>query len=204
MIQHFRGLKISNFIKDVLYNFSFVSVAYIITFSVTLGFIFPLQQLLLSNVPSYIGLFFLPHGVRILTLYFYGWRGMFYLFPASMLMSILAGNQTWWSLLPVLVSIPCCYLGVQFVRILFSDTISVSFAIKDWKLLFWGGVVGSVFNGFGLTLLNQTYKLTVDNSALLLEVMGFVVGDVLGLVFCLLSIVYLFRMIRFIKIIPDK
>ena len=103
-----------------------------------------------------------------------------------------------------IVSIPCCYLGVQFVRILFSDTISVSFAIKDWKLLFWGGVVGSIFNGFGLTLLNQTYKSTVDNSALLLEVMGFVVGDVLGLIFCLLSIVYLFRMIRFIKIIPNK
>ena len=204
MIQHFRGLKISNFIKDVLYNFSFVSVAYIITFSVTLGFIFPLQQLLLSNVPSYIGLFFLPHGVRILTLYFYGWRGMFYLLPASMLMSILAENQTGWSLLALLVSIPCCYFGVQFARILFSDTVSVSFAIKDWKLMFWGGVVGSIFNGFGLTLLNQTYKSTVDNSALLLEVMGFVVGDVLGLVFCLLSIVYFFRMIRFIKIIPDR
>jgi tellurite resistance protein TehA-like permease len=53
-------------------------------------------------------------------------------------------------------------------------------------------------------LLNQTYKSTVDNSALLLEVMGFVVGDVLGLIFCLVSIVYLFRMIRFSKIIPDR
>ena len=103
-----------------------------------------------------------------------------------------------------IVSNSCCYLGVQFVRILFSDTISVSFALKDWKLMFWGGVVGSIFNGFGLTLLNQTYKSTVDNSVLLLEVMGFVAGDVLGLIFCLLSIVYLFRMIRFIKIIPDK
>ena len=138
-----------------------------------------------------------------------------------MLMLILGENQTGWSLLSLLVSIPCCYFGVQFVRILFSDTVSVSFAVKDWKLMFWGGVVGSIFNGFGLTLLNQTYKSTVDNSALLLEVMGFVVGtvdnsalllevmgfvvgDVLGLIFCLLSIVYLFRMIRFIKIIPDK
>ena len=104
----------------------------------------------------------------------------------------------------LLVSIPCCYLGVQFVRILFSDTVSVSFAVKDWKLMFWGGVVGSIFNGCGLALLNQTYKSTVDNSTLLLEVMGFVVGDVLGLMFCLVSIVYLFRMIRFIKIIPYK
>ena len=129
---------------------------------------------------------------------------MFYLLPASLLMLILSETQTGWSLLSAIVSIPCCYLGVQFVRILFLDTISVSFAVKDWKLMFWGGVVGSIFNGFGLTLLNQTYKSTVDNSALLLEVMGFVVGDVLGLLFCLVSIVYLFRMIRFIKIIPDK
>jgi hypothetical protein len=129
---------------------------------------------------------------------------MFYLLPASLLMLILSENQTGWSLLSPVVSIPCCYFGVQFVRILLSDTVSVSFAIKDWKLMFWGGVVGSIFNGFGLTLLNQTYKSTVENSALLLEVMGFVVGDVLGLIFCLVSIVYLFRMIRFIKIIPDK
>jgi len=197
-------VKISIFTKDILYNFTFVSVAYIITFSVTLGFIFPLQQLLLSNVPSYIGLFFLPHGIRILTLYFYGWRGMFYLLPASLLMLILSENQTGWSLLAPVVSIPCCYLGVQFVRILFSNTTSASFAIKDWKLMFWGGILGSIFNGFGLTLLNQSYKTTVDNSALLLEVMGFVVGDVLGLIFCLVSIVYLFRMIRFSKIIPDR
>ena len=129
---------------------------------------------------------------------------MFYLLPASFLMVMLTQEQTGVVLISPIVSLLCCYLGVQFVRILFSDTVSVSFAIKDWKLMFWGGVVGSVFNGFGLTLLNQTYKSTVDNSALLFEVMGFVVGDVFGLIFCLLSIVYLFRMIRLIKIIPYK
>lgn len=127
-----------------------------------------------------------------------------YLLPTCWLTAILAQEQTGVNLISSIVSLLCCYLGVQFVRILFSDTVSVSFGVKDWKLVFWGGVVGSVFNGFGLTLLNQTDKLTVDNSALLLEVMGFVVGDLLGLMFCLISIVYLFRMIRFIKIIPDK
>ena len=129
---------------------------------------------------------------------------MFYLLPASLLMSILSENITGLVLFSPIVSLLCCYLGVQFVRILFSDTVSVSFVIKDWKILFWGGVAGSLFNGFGLTLLNQTYKTPVDNSGLLLEVTGFVVGDVLGLVFCLISIVYMFRMVRYIKIIPDK
>ena len=117
---------------------------------------------------------------------------------------MLAQEQTGVVLISAIVSLLCCYLGLQFVRILFSETVSVSFGVKNWKLMFWGGVVGSVFNGFGLTLLNQTYKSTVDNSAILLEVMGFVVGDVLGLMFCLVSIVYLFRMIRFSKIIPDR
>ena len=139
-----------------------------------------------------------------MTLYFYGWRGIFYLLPGSSLMLILSVDLTEVVLVSSIVSVLCCYLGVQFVRILFSDAVSVSFGIKDWKIMFWGGVLGSVFNGFGLTLLNQTYKPTVDNSVLLLEVTGYVVGDVLGLVFCLISIVYMFRMIRFIKIIPDK
>jgi len=119
-------------------------------------------------------------------------------------MLILSVDLTEVVLVSSIVSVLCCYLGVQFVRILFSDAVSVSFGIKDWKIMFWGGVLGSVFNGFGLTLLNQTYKPTVDNSVLLLEVTGYVVGDVLGLVFCLISILYMFRMIRFIKIIPDK
>ena len=119
-------------------------------------------------------------------------------------MVILSVDLTGMVFVSSIVSLLCCYLGVQFVRILFSDYVSVSFAIKDWKILFWGGVLGSVFNGFGLTLLNQTDKPTLDNSALLLEITGYVVGDVFGLIFCLLSIVYMFRMIRFIKIIPDK
>jgi len=119
-------------------------------------------------------------------------------------MLILSEDQTGVSFLQPIVSLACCYFGVRIVRLLYSDTISLSFAIKDWKLMFWGGVLGSIFNGVGLSLLNQTYKSTVDKSPLLLEAIGFVVGDVLGLIFCLLSIVYLFRMIRFIKIVPNQ
>ena len=119
-------------------------------------------------------------------------------------MLVLAERQTGVDLGSSIMSLLCCYLGVQIVRILFSDTVSVSYAIKDWKIMFLGGVVGSVFNGLGLISINQAYKSTVDSSALLRELMGFVIGDVLGLMFCLVFIVYLFRMIRIIKIIPDK
>ena len=70
--------------KDAFLTLLIVSVAYIVTFSLTFGFVFPLQQLLLSGISTQVGLLFLPHGVRVLTLYFYGWRGMFYLLPVEL------------------------------------------------------------------------------------------------------------------------
>ena len=80
--------------RDLLHTFLIVSVAYIVTFSLTFGFVFPLQQLLFSGVSTQVGLLFLPHGVRVITLYFYGWRGMFYLLPASYLMILISVEQT--------------------------------------------------------------------------------------------------------------
>ena len=60
--------------RDLLQTFLIVSVGYIVTFSLTFGFVFPLQQLLFSGVSTQVGLLFLPHGVRVITLYFYGWE----------------------------------------------------------------------------------------------------------------------------------
>ena len=104
--------------RDLLHTFLIVSVAYIVTFSLSFGFVFPLQQLLFSGVSTQVGLLFLPHGVRVITLYFYGLRGMFYLLPASYLMILLSVEQTGQDLLAPVVSLLCCYLGMHFVRLL--------------------------------------------------------------------------------------
>jgi hypothetical protein len=189
--------------KVSLYTFSIISVAYIIMFSLTFGFIFPLQQLLFSGVSAQIGLLFLPHGVRVLTLYFYGWRGVLHLLPACYLMFFLSVGQTGHSLYAPIISLVGCYLGMQFDRLTFSDTISVSFKRHDWKLMFWGGVAASIFNALGLAIFDQGLNVTLFSTVLQLDVLGYVIGDVLGLIVCLLSIVYVFRMIKHLKIISD-
>ena len=189
--------------KDVFLTSIIVSIAYIVTFSLTFGFVFPLQQLLLSGVSSQVGLLFLPHGVRVITLYFYGWRGVFYLLPASYLMILLSVEQTGIDLLAPLISLVCCYFGIQAIRLVFSDTISVSLKPQDWKLMVLGGVAASIFNGLGLALLHHGQDGFVANSTLLFEVLGYVTGDVLGLVICLLLMVYFFRMVRHFKPMSD-
>ena len=189
--------------KDAFLTFLIVSVAYVVTFSLTFGFVFPLQQLLLSGVSSQVGLLFLPHGVRVLTLYFYGWRGMFYLLPASYLMILLSVEQTGQDLLAPVVSLVCCYFGIQAIRLVFSDTTSVSLKPQDWKLMALGGVAASIFNALGLALLDHGQESSAPNSTRFFEVLGYITGDVLGLVICLAFMVYFFRMVRHLKPISD-
>ena len=189
--------------KDAFLTFLIVSVVYIVTFSLTFGFVFPLQKLLFSGVSTQVSLLFLPHGVRVLTLYFYGWRGMFYLLPVSYLMILLSVEQTGQDLLAPVVSLVCCYFGLQFFQLVFSDTKSVSFKPQDWKLMILGGVAASIFNGLGLALLDHGKSSVVPNSTRFFEVLGYVTGDVLGLVVCLAFMVYFFRMVRHFKPMSD-
>ena len=189
--------------KDAFLTFLIVSVVYIVTFALTFGFVFPLQKLLFSGVSTQVSLLFLPHGVRVLTLYFYGWRGMFYLLPASYLMILLSVEQTGQDLLAPVVSLVCCYFGLQFIRLVFSDTKSVSLKPQDWKLMVLGGVAASIFNGLGLALLDHGKSSVVPNSTRFFEVLGYVTGDVLGLVVCLAFMVYFFRMVRHFKPMSD-
>ena len=189
--------------KDAFLTLLIISVAYIVTFSLTFGFVFPLQQLLLSGISSQVSLLFLPHGVRVLTLYFYGWRGIFYLLPASYLMILLSVEQTGQDLLAPVVSLVCCYLGIQAIQLVLSDTISVSLKPQDWKLMALGGVAASIFNALGLALLDHGQESSAPNSTRFFEVLGYITGDVLGLVICLVFMVYFFRMVRHLKPISD-
>jgi uncharacterized membrane protein len=128
---------------------------------------------------------------------------MFYLLPVSYLMILLSVEQTGQDLLAPVVSLVCCYFGLQFIRLVFSDTKSVSLKPQDWKLMVLGGVAASIFNGLGLALLDHGQDSVVANSTKFFEVLGYVTGDVFGLVICLIFTVYFFRIVRHLKPLSD-
>ena len=118
-------------------------------------------------------------------------------------MILLSVEQTGQDLLAPIVSLMCCYFGIQAIRLVFSDTISASLKRQDWKLMVLGGVAASIFNGLGLSLLDHRQDNVVSNSTKFFEVLGYVTGDVLGLVVCLAFVVYSFRMVRHLKLMSD-
>jgi hypothetical protein len=65
--------------------FGIVSVAYLASFGATFGILMPAQRLVLPDFANYASILFLPHGVRVLTAWLYGWRALLLLAPSALL-----------------------------------------------------------------------------------------------------------------------
>jgi len=182
--------------KDLIHNFLIVSVAYITAFSLTLGFIVPLQQILLSNVISELSVLFLPHGVRVLAFYFLGWRAVIFLLPASYLMNFLS-SQAGITLDPwaPVVSLIGCYLGfVLTIRFFPEDVLHRQF--PRWQYFGLIALLGSILNSLGNTVL---LKHELD----FLVATGFLFGDMAGFFVCFLILMYVFRFARLMTEVND-
>ena len=178
--------------KNEIEQFLLVSVAYACAFSLTLGFITPLQQLLLPNVSSSIGLLFLPHGVRILAFYYHGWKAILYLLPVTYLtlaLSIQSGVNL--DYLSPLVSLMACYTGF-LIASAFITAQPKQPTIKMTTFFLLTGMLASIFNGISLSWLNFG---EID----LLNALGYIFGDVAGLAVCFLVLIYGFRLARLVN-----
>ena len=182
--------------KEHTQNLLIVSVAYITAYSLTLGFVSPLQQMLLSNVISELSVLFLPHGVRVLAFYLLGWRAAFYLLPASYLMMILTTQAgiTLNAWAPV-VSVIGCYVGFVSITRLFPEGASHR-QFPRWQYFGMIALLGSVLNSLGNTVLLK-HELDVSVAA------GYLIGDMAGFFVCFLIFMYAFRFARLLTTVND-
>lgn len=163
------------------------SALYVWAYFATVHFIGPAQHVLLPA--SVMSLFFLPHGVRVLTAWLYGWRSVLYLLPGAMLCNLhFAGDRAF---------SPEILLGTAF------SLVSAPFAFVAMRWLFpaWPlrvGVtplrkvvlVGAVASVLNLSALTLTYGLVPMDMAVTL------IGDIGGLA---LSLVIVWVVIRVVE-----
>ena len=167
-----------------------LSLAYLVSFSLTMAIISPLQSVLLSSVPTSISLLFLPHGVRMIAAHYFGWKSIIYLLPSSYMMYALM-TQAQGDILPPLsplVSLVSCYIGMKLVTT-FANVTSKDMSISTWKWLLIAGFVSSIFNGMGIGLLQGHIGLTI-------QMLGYAIGDVSGQFALMIALIYYFRYIQ--------
>ena len=171
-----------------------VTATYIVLFTFTFSVIMPAQSIIFTLLPMNISLLFLPHGVRILAIYLYGWRAALYLLPAHLatwayLYFYLGSEQ---SISSSVVSIAASLLAMLIV---FQKVEGVASVTKndDWKGILLAGAIASLLNGLGHATLYGTAGGI--NMEWIMITLGFMIGDVSGLFFLMVIMIYVFRLI---------
>jgi len=162
-------------------------------YTLTLGFIFPIQKIIAAESLAVIGLLFLPHGVRAVAFHYFGARATLHLLPASYLTWFITvyGNDLNLHPLGPLASVVACYIGYVVYRF-FGGLRSGKLMQNTWVNLLGLSALMSVLNGAALALLNFEGDFMTG-------VFGYLIGDIAGAFFFMVIALYLYRSIKFLS-----
>jgi len=176
-------------LKNHVDHFVIVSIAFIVASSLTLGFVIPAQSLLSQYAIPEIGLIFLPHGIRVIAFHYLGWKAVLHMLPASYLfwaLSNTSGSEL--DVLSPIVSMVACYIGFLGATVVVQKE-DIGNKISTWKYFIIAGATSSVVNGVALSWLQFS-------ETPMIALVKYVIGDTLGLLVCLVVLMYAFRLIR--------
>jgi hypothetical protein len=180
-------------LKKEIGNFLIVSAAYIVSFTLVGGFVGPLQSILLPQFTTSISLLFLPHGVRLLAVHYFGWKAIPLLLPSCYLMWAITvfGSGIAIDPLQPLASLVACYLGYKLMSLIISGS-QARLGRQEWKLLIAAGILCSFLNGLANSLLHGSSQLSLD-------IFGYMIGDIFGQIALMLILIYVLKFIRLFK-----
>jgi hypothetical protein len=177
-----------------------VIVAYLITSSVQLLVIFPIELSLFGKNTVFASFLFLPHAVRVLSAWLLGPKSLLAIIPAGIAVSWLSGNlhgylgEEFLTQVLLYIFADCsAVVAFEFMRLCKIDAYPKRIGVISWRTVLFGGILASVINSIGSTWLRSFY---IDPSSLLEVISRFMLGDTLGLLLGMFSIMIVSRLVR--------
>ncbi|MGO4917092.1 hypothetical protein [Pseudogemmobacter sp. W21_MBD1_M6] len=177
-----------------------VVLAYALCHGATALFVYPLQSFLLADITVFASLVYLPHGVRVLSTFFWGWKAVPVLFVAGLISDLVfmpAGVHLYDEptiYISLLVGAASAFLGFEALRFLGLNYYSGQNRAMNWTQIVSVGIVASLFNSVGQSITFSGRILPEDGVATFVT---YVIGDVVGLVVAMFVLMLIFRWIRF-------
>ena len=171
-------------------EFFLVFVGYTAAYTFTLGFIYPVQKIVMPENSLMASILFLPHGVRAIAFFLFGLRAALYLLPAHYAMWYISvhGADIGLDIFSPLVSILGCLIGyLLFLGV--RNFLPSNIYDKGWLLVMIIILLSGFFNGVGLSRLHSS---TGGFEYLL----AYFWGDVLGGFIFLLLAMYIWRILK--------
>lgn len=153
----------------------------------------PLQQAYIYAFEINVLLIYLPHGIRVLAAWLYGWKSILYVLPGQAVTHfIFWGPVTLMGIgtLDILGGASVGYLGVLAAHYILAGRSTGPLA-RPWVLILLAGVIAS--------FANSVIKIIVHD-ARAIEVFAYLLGDTTGLVLLMVILLYIFKAERKIKL----
>jgi hypothetical protein len=185
-------------LKNIQY-FLVITAAYILCHGLTALVVTPIQELFLTDVTVFASLVYLPHGVRVLATWLWGWRAFFPLSLGACLAQVIFTPVDTQDVIresvlsSVTVGALSALLAFEIMRLLGRNLYADENREMNWKHLVFVGAVASVINSAGQTYVFSGVILP-DHAMPVFAT--YAVGDLIGLFVSMLALMMTFRWIR--------
>ena len=185
-------------------EFFAVFFGYVIMFVLVQYIVFPLQRILIPETSIFAALLFLPHGIRVVSVWLLREKALVPLFLAHL---VIYRSYYWYAdplylnFLLVLTGTICAYLAVLFFDFGKIDLSIENLTISHWRSLILLGFVASIFNAIGNTVI---LAATIDTNIQLRTLIHYLIGDTIGVLGLLAILLVGFRIGRGVGLVSKN
>ena len=173
-----------------------VMFLHVSAFIIQMTLILPFELAAAGHIGSLASVLFLPHAVRVLSVWLLGPKAFFALFPASLFISYLFLRHDFDPGTLFLITLwgsASAVIAFEFLRLMNLDVYPKNVARINWRSLVFAGCLASFFNSVGGTYLKREGLSGPEIFELLSR---YLIGDIGGLLFCLIVLMLILRYIR--------
>jgi hypothetical protein len=174
-----------------------ISLAFVIAFAITFGLFMPIQDRLFPDLGANASLIFLPHGVRVIAAWLYGWRSIILLAPGAVLAHAWLYGAAGFGLdstLAMSFGLFCAAFSFWLLSLVGMDFRLQAARAVNWRDVLLAGTFASLLNVIGTTYF---FGLDPASSA------AYLIGDVVGMFAALVVLMLVFRILRRRTLPPD-
>lgn len=180
----------SSVVRNFLVEIALVSVLYVGAFAITFGLLMPAQRMVLPEFANYASILFLPHGVRVLTAWLFGWRAVLLLAPGGLLTHAYLHGSAAFSIdyfFAAFFGIICATSTFWLFARMGMDFHREQAKMISWREIVLAGSFASIINVAGTSYF---YGSDIRSSS------AYFIGDLGGLLACMVILMLGFRWMR--------
>ena len=187
-------------------NFLLVVLAYVLCHGLTAMVVTPIQSVFLPEMTVFASLIYLPHGVRVLATWAYGWKAIPALILGVSLSALIFSPSEDINFLEpallegILVGSASAYIAFELMRLAGFDFYFGRSRKLQWKGMIAVGALSSVINSFGQTLV---YSGLIDLEKVIGVWAIYATGDLIGLIVCMVVLMLVFRWNRIFGVLKS-